>query len=186
MHELHDGFITDADEGYIGGTVDPRIVYGFGGNINYKNWDLNFFFQGTGDTYRVIGNTTYFIPGSGQTLQGNVYSNYNDRWTEENSSQDVFWPRLSEEPNRQNYRSSTWWKKNMRFLRLKTLELGYTLPKMITEKIHSKSVRFYVSGNNLFCFSPFKLWDPELDTDTGLRYPAMRSVMFGVDTIATL
>lgn len=52
---------------------------------------------------------------------------------------------------------------------------------MITEKIHSKSVRFYVSGNNLFCFSPFKLWDPELDTDTGLRYPAMRSVMFGVD-----
>lgn len=63
-----DGFITDADEGYIGGTVDPRIVYGFGGNINYKNWDLNFFFQGTGDTYRVIGNTTYFIPGSGTNV----------------------------------------------------------------------------------------------------------------------
>ena len=81
-----DGKITEEDEGYIGGTVDPRIVYGFGGNINYKNWDLNFFFQGTGDTYRVIGNTTYFIPGSGQTLQGNVYSNYNDRWTEGNDS----------------------------------------------------------------------------------------------------
>ena len=61
---------------------------------------MNFFFQGTGDTYRVIGGTTYFIPGSGQTLQGNVYSNYNDRWTEENPSQDVFWPRLTEEPDR--------------------------------------------------------------------------------------
>lgn len=59
--------------------------------------------------------------------------------------------------------------------------IGIYFAEMITEKIHSKSVRFYVSGNNLFCFSPFKLWDPELDTDTGLRYPAMRSVMFGVD-----
>lgn len=176
-----DGVITDADEGYIGGTVDPRIVYGFGGNINYKNWDLNFFFQGTGDTYRVIGNTEYFIPGSGQTLQGNVYSNYNDCWTEENPSQDVFWPRLTEGPYKQNYRASTWWKKNMRFLRLKTLELGYSLPKIITDKIHAKSIRFYLSGNNLFCFSPFDLWDSELNTDTGLRYPAMRSVMLGVD-----
>ena len=176
-----DGIITDADEGYIGGTVDPRIVYGFGGNVSYKNWDLNFFFQGTGDTYRVIGGTTYFIPGSGQTLQGNIYSNYNDRSTEENPAQDVFWPRLTEEPNRQNYRNSTWWKKNMRFMRLKTLELGYTLPQSVTDKIHSKAIRFYVSGNNLFCFSPFKLWDPELNTNTGLRYPAMRSVMFGVD-----
>lgn len=176
-----DGVITDADEGYIGGTVDPRIVYGFGGNVNYKNWDLNFFFQGTGDTYRVIGNTEYFIPGSGQTLQGNVYSNYNDRWTEDNPSQDVFWPRLTDGPYKQNYRASTWWKKNMRFLRLKTLELGYSLPKKITDKIHAKSIRFYLSGNNLFCFSPFDLWDPELDTDTGLRYPAMRSVMLGVD-----
>lgn len=176
-----DGVITDADEGFIGGTVDPRMVYGFGGNVNYKNWDLNFFFQGTGDTYRTIGGDTYFIPGSGQTLQGNVYSNYNDRWTESAPSQDVFWPRLTEDPNKQNYRNSTWWKKNMRFLRLKTLELGYTLPKVMTDKIHSKSIRFYVSGNNLFCFSPFKLWDPELNTGNGLRYPAMKSVMFGVD-----
>lgn len=85
-----DGVITDADEGYIGGTVDPRIVYGWGGNVRFKNWDLNFFFQGVGDTYRVIGGSEYFIPGSGQGLMGNIYSNYNDRWTEGNPSQDVF------------------------------------------------------------------------------------------------
>lgn len=176
-----DGVITDADEGYIGGTVDPRIVYGFGGNVNYKNWDLNFFFQGVGDTYRIIGGTQYFIPGSGQGVQGNVYSNYLDRWTEENPSQDVFWPRLSESANRQNYRASTWWKKNMRFLRLKTLEIGYTLPKHITDKICSKGIRIYLSGNNLFCFSPFDLWDPELDSADGLKYPTMRSFMVGVN-----
>ena len=176
-----DGVITDTDEGYIGGTVDPRIVYGFGGNVSYKNWDLNFFFQGVGDTWRVIGNTQYFIPGSGQGVQGNVYSNYLDRWTEDNPSQDVFWPRLSETSNQNNYRASTWWKKNMSFLRLKTLEIGYTLPKEITDKICSKGIRIYLSGNNLFCFSPFDMWDPELDSNTGLKYPTMRSFMVGVN-----
>lgn len=176
-----DGVITDADEGYIGGTVDPRIVYGFGGNVSYKNWDLNFFFQGVGDTWRVIGNTQYFIPGSGQGVQGNVYSNYLDRWTEDNPSQDVFWPRLSETSNQNNYRASTWWKKNMSFLRLKTLEIGYTLPKEITDKICSKGIRIYLSGNNLFCFSPFDMWDPELDSNTGLKYPTMRSFLVGVN-----
>lgn len=176
-----DGVITDADEGYIGGTVDPRIVYGWGGNVRFKNWNLNFFFQGVGDTYRVIGGSEYFIPGSGQGLMGNIYSNYNDRWTEGNPSQDVFWPRLSESPNKQNYRSSTWWKQNMRFMRLKNLEIGYFLPKVVNNKMHTKSIRIYLSGNNLLCFSPFKLWDPELNTGDGLQYPAMRSVMVGID-----
>lgn len=176
-----DGIITDADEGYIGGTVDPRIVYGWGGNIRFKNWDLNFFFQGAGDTYRIIGGSEYFIPGSGQGLMGNIYSNYNDRWTEENPSQDVFWPRLSESPNKQNYRASTWWKKNMRFMRLKNLEIGYSLPKSVNDKMHTKSIRVYLSGNNLFCLSPFDLWDPELNTSDGLQYPAMRSVLVGID-----
>lgn len=176
-----DGFVTDEDEGFIGGTVDPRIVYGFGGNINYKLWDLNLFFQGVGDSHRIIGGSTYFMPGSGQGLLGNIYDNYNDRWTEENPSQDVFWPRLSESPNRHNYRSSTWWKQDMSFLRCKVIELGYTFPKTMMSKAGIKSTRFYVSGNDLFYFSKFKMWDPELNTGDGLKYPGMRSVMFGID-----
>lgn len=59
-----DGVITEADEGYIGGTKDPRMVYGFGGNLNYKQWDFSFFFQGSADAYRVIGGSDYFIPGA--------------------------------------------------------------------------------------------------------------------------
>jgi TonB-linked SusC/RagA family outer membrane protein len=176
-----DGFVTDEDEGFIGGTVDPRIVYGFGGNINYKLWDLNLFFQGVGDSHRIIGGSTYFMPGSGQGLLGNIYDNYNDRWTEENPSQDVFYPRLSESPNRHNYRASTWWKQDMSFLRCKVIELGYTFPKTMMSKAGIKSTRFYVSGNDLFYFSKFKMWDPELNTGDGLKYPGMRSVMFGID-----
>ena len=80
-----DGVITEEDEGFIGGTVDPRIVYGFGGVISYKNFDLNFFFQGTGDMYRVIGGQPYFLPGGGTTTEGNAYAyNLDDRWTETN------------------------------------------------------------------------------------------------------
>lgn len=174
-----DGIIDAKDEGYIGGTTTPRIVYGFGGNVEYKNFDFSFFFQGTGQSYRIIGGTLYFIPGSGQGVMGNVYANYKDCWTEENPSQDVFWPRLSESTNPNNNYASTWWKKDMSFLRLKSIELGYTLPRSITKAICSNNIRFFVSGNNLFYISKFKLWDPELDTADGLKYPSMRSVMFG-------
>lgn len=176
-----DGVITEADEGYIGGTKDPRMVYGFGGNLNYKQWDFSFFFQGSADSYRIIGGSEYFIPGSGQGVLGNVYTNYTDCWTEENPSQNVFWPRLSESTNTNNNRASTWWKKDMSFIRLKSIELGYTIPQSITRKIHAKNIRFFVSGNNLFYLSKFKLWDPELDTADGLKYPSMRSLMLGVD-----
>lgn len=174
-----DGVITEADEGYIGGTKDPRMVYGFGGNLNYKQWDFSFFFQGSADAYRVIGGSNYFIPGSGQGVLGNVYDNYTDCWTEKNPSQDVFWPRLSESTNTNNSRASTWWKKDMSFLRLKSIELGYSIPQSVTRKIHAKSIRFFLSGNNLFYLSKFKLWDPELDTVDGLKYPSMRSLMVG-------
>jgi hypothetical protein len=157
------------------------MVYGFGGNLNYKQWDVGFFFQGLADSYRIIGGSNYFIPGSGQGVLGNVYTNYNDRWTEENPSQQAFWPRLSESTNYNNSRASTFWKKDMSFLRLKSLELGYSLPKKITSQLHASSIRFFASGNNLFYFSKFKLWDPELSTSDGLKYPSMRSVMFGIE-----
>jgi len=176
-----DGVISEADEGYIGGTTDPKIVYGFGASVNFRQWDFSFFFQGVGDTYRIIGQNSYFIPGSGQGVQGNIYANYQDRWTVDNPSQNVFWPRLTEQPNQGNYRASTWWKKNMSFLRCKTVELGYSLPDRIAKKLRMKKLRLYVSGNNLFHFSEFDMWDPELNTNTGLQYPIMRSYMFGLD-----
>ena len=59
---------------------------------------------------------------------------------------------------------------------LKTVEIGYTFPKKWMEKIYSKGARVFVSGNNLLCFSPFKLWDPELGTNNGLKYPMNRSI----------
>ena len=177
-----DGAITEQDEGYIGGTEDPRIVYGFGGVVSYKNVDFNFFFQGSGDLYRVIGQQPYFLPGGGTTTEGNAYAtNIDDRWTDSNQDPYAFWPRLSYGPNVNNYRRSTWWKKDMSFLRCKTIEVGYTFPKSWFEAFYVKSCRVFVSGNNLFCLTSFKMWDPELGTNDGLKYPMNRSIMFGID-----
>ena len=93
----------------------------------------------------------------------------------------MFWPRLTYGTNTNNQQSSTWFKKDMSFLRLKTIELGYSLPTKWTQKYGSTQTRFFVSGNDLFHFSKFKMWDPELDTTNGLKYPNQRSFMFGVD-----
>lgn len=176
-----DGLINAKDEGYVGGVALPRIIYGFGANLIYKNTDFSFFFQGSADTYRMLYVGEQLIPGSGQGTMGNIYSNYNDRWTEENPSQDVFWPRLTYGKNAHNQQNSTFFKRDMSFLRLKTVELGYSLPQKWSKIYGSTLTRFYVSGNDLFRFSKFNLWDPELDTSTGMKYPLMRSIMFGVD-----
>ena len=69
----------------------------------------------------------------------------------------------------------------MSFLRCKTIELGYNLPKTFLSKARLKSLRVYVSCNNPFYFSKFKLWDPELNTSNGTIYPQMASVQMGLD-----
>ncbi|PKB15141.1 TonB-dependent receptor [Flavobacterium sp. 5] len=175
-----DGKIDGLDQGFIGGTTDPQIVYGFGNTSKYKQFDFSFFFQGIAKSERIIGGST-FIPGSGEGTLGNIYGNYQDRWTEENPNQDVFYPRLSYGPNINNALPSTWWKKDMSFGRLKSMEFGYSLKKNTAEKMRLQGLRVYVSGNNLWYISNFKLWDPELDTSNGLKYPSTKSVLFGLD-----
>ena len=177
-----DGSITNKDEVAMGGTVNPEIVYGFGATARYKQVDFNVFFQGNGKTHRFIGGVaSNFLPGSSQGAMGNVLTNYNDRWTPENPSEDVFYPRLSYGANTNNIQNSTWWLRNMSMLRMKDIEVGYTLPKRWMSRIGLENIRLYAKGSNLLTFSAFDLWDPELDTQNGAKYPIMKSVSFGID-----
>lgn len=177
-----DGVINSMDETAMGGTVDPEIVYGFGASGRYKNVDINVFFQGNGRTYRFIGGVaSYFLPGASMGAMGNIFSNYTDRWTEENPSQDVFYPRLSYGENSNNNQNSTWWLRNMSMLRVKDIEIGYTFPKRWVNRIGLSNIRLYAKGSNLFTFSGFDLWDPELDTQNGAKYPVMKSFSVGFD-----
>ena len=177
----NDGIINALDQSPIGGTWDPMLVYGFGLNMRYKNIDFGFFLQGNGKTYRIIGSgVKTFIPGTGaNTKEGNIYSNYQDRWTPENPSQNVFWPRLSSTINENNTQPSTWWVRNMSMLRVKSIELGYSFSKKSLLPHFISNARLFVACSNPFEFSKFKMWDPELDTSTGAKYPIPRVVSFG-------
>lgn len=179
----HDGKITELDKTAIGGTKDPEIVYGFGLSGRYKNFDFGCMFQGTGRTFTIIGRSDFFLPGSGNGALGNYFTNIDDRWTVENPRQDVFYPRASAGPNKNNLQESTWWLRNMSFLRMKNLEIGYSLPKIVNRKISSNNIRFFLRGTNLLTFSKFKLWDPEVDNAqvNGNSYPIMKTYSAGIE-----
>ena len=174
-----DGKIDVYDKTAIGGTLDPELVYGFGLNLAYKGFDFGALFSGVGRTWNILSGNV--IPVSNKGVYYNVFTNYNDRWTVDNPSQDVFYPRLDYGTNANNNQASTWWLKDMSFLRLKNVELGYSLPKTILDKIKITGIRVYLRGTNLLTFSSFKLWDPELKSTTGAAYPAMKSVSFGIE-----
>lgn len=176
-----DSAVNNADQTTLKGTVDPQIVYGFGVNVKYKHFDVGVFCQGNARTYRILGGG-FFLPGSGGGAAGNIYTSVlDDRWTIENPSQDAFWPRLSFSSTGNNSMPSTWWLKDMSMLRIKHIEIGYSLPSQLIERFHLKTARFFVTGNNLVTFSSFKLWDPELNTSNGFRYPIMKSFSAGVN-----
>ena len=84
--------------------------------------------------------------------------------------------------NSNNNQPSTWWLRNMSFLRLKNIELGYSLPKNLWRNTTVISgIRFFVRGTNLLTFSKFDLWDPEVENTTGAAYPIMKSLSAGFE-----
>ncbi len=176
-----DGVIDSNDEVPLGFSTMPEIVYGFGASMFYKNIDFSFMFQGVGNVTRMIGGVPVFPFNSANLGRSNVYEEvYHSRWTEENPSQDVMFPRLSDGPNENNFRPSTWWQQDMSYLRLRNLEIGYTLPLTVSQRIRANDIRFFANGMNLLTFSGFKLWDPELGTNNGNVYPMSAVFNLGV------
>ena len=174
-----DNVIDDYDKTYIGKGTVPNIVYGFGTTAEWKGFSLGAFFQGVGSC-DIFMNGTDFVPFENATVRGNLFSNITDRWTENNPRQDALYPRLAISGTNQNYATSDHWIKNGAFLRLKTLDFGYTIPKTITSKWHISNLRFYVLATNVFTISGFDMWDPELGNGTGTKYPNISTYSLGL------
>ncbi|MCL3779560.1 TonB-dependent receptor [Prolixibacteraceae bacterium JC049] len=186
-----DMVINEADKVPIGNSRSPEIVYGFGFSFGYKNFDVSCFFQGLAnesffiDPNKIapfIYNKDAFSSDELKNKKGNhqvLKVIADDYWSESNPKTDAFWPRLSSESVPNNAQTSTWWMQDGSFLRLKSLEMGYTLPKKFTRKIKCSRLRFYVSGLNLAVWSKFKLWDPEMASN-GLGYPVQRVLNTGI------
>ena len=180
----NDGQIDAYDQTYISRGDVPTTVYGFGFTVGWKDLSVGMMFQGVAGAERVL-NGSSVNPFNGGGGSGNLYSNIGDRWTEDNPDQNAFYPRLSygseTTSSINNFQKSTWWVRNMNFLRLKTLQISYNLPKPCVNKVHLKNAAVYVMGTNLFTLSRFKLWDPELNTDNGASYPNTTSYSVGIN-----
>ncbi len=183
-----DGVINDGDRVAIGATRRPNLIYGMGTSFRWKGFDANFHFQGAGkSSFFIYGKTVYaFSEGEwGNLLKGMMDG---DRWISAEISGDsttenpnASYPRLSFGGNGNNYRESTFWLRNGSYLRLKTLDFGYTFPKSIVNKLHANNIRIFVVGTNLMTWSKFKLWDPEMGSSRGEEYPLAKSFTFGIN-----
>ncbi|WP_448699335.1 SusC/RagA family TonB-linked outer membrane protein [Mucilaginibacter sp. AW1-3] len=184
-----DGKITTLDMTAIGYPTDPEIIYGFGASMGIKNFDISFFVQGSGRSSFWInenGSTAPFISYTypGETIvsktENQLLKAYADsHWSEDNRNIYALWPRLSPTTNTNNNQISTWFMRDGTFLRLKNVEIGYSLPKKLTRRFSIESMRLYVNGSNLASLSSFKLWDVEMGS-SGLGYPVQRVFNMGL------
>jgi TonB-linked SusC/RagA family outer membrane protein len=172
-----DGQIDDNDRVPLGYPTTPEIVYGFGVSAGYKNIDFSFFFQGS-------ARSSFFIDPSAIAPFVNERNALeviaDNHWSDLNPDPNAFWPRLSTELVENNTQPSSWWLRNGSFLRLKSVEVGYSLPSKLMEKWGMKETRFYLSGTNLLTFSKFDLWDPEMG-GFGMGYPPQMLINIGVN-----
>ena len=177
-----DGVINDKDETLIGQGDVPKIYYGFGADLQIGDFSVSALFQGIAKADRCLLGSS-INPFRDDEGRDNIFANITDRWSPENpTNQDVFYPRLyvGSSRNSNNFKQSTWWQKDVSFLRLKQVNIAYNIPKKIIDKTPLSSASIYLMGTNLFTFSKFKMWDPELNTNNGSMYPNVSSYSVGV------
>jgi TonB-linked SusC/RagA family outer membrane protein len=182
-----DGKIDASDETYLGGPILPQIIYGFNPRVSYKGFDLSLLFQGAAQSMVQIQKELVwpFFVGANATQKA-----AGDYWTPDHTQ--ARYPRLvGQGGNSNNQQNSSWWYWSSSYLRLKSAELGYTLPPFALSKIKLKSVRIYVSGLNLFTVSAVKdFFDPEMgqggggdNNARGWYYPQQKVVSAGLNVI---
>ncbi len=182
----NDGVINESDQVPLGLPTTPEINYGFGLSAGYKNFDISFFFQGSARSSFWIGARTMspFVESTdddGMVLEtGLAQFIADDYWSESNQNPYAAWPRLSNYEIENNTVTSSWFMRNGAFLRMKSAEIGYSIPKKATDKLKLKTCRVYVSGTNLFKISDFKIWDVEMGSN-GLGYPLQRVINLGIN-----
>lgn len=177
-----DGVVDTYDRVAIGYTTVPEINYGFGASIGWKGFDVSVFFSGVANVTRIVSGSAFYGQSSNIMYLGQIFEDVaKNRWTLDNQNPKAPYPRLTTGENTNNKQASTYWQRDMSFLRLKNAEIGYTLPRSLTKKWGMSTVRFYVQGVNLLTFSDFKLWDPEVNANYGNVYPLVRTVTLGVN-----
>jgi len=184
-----DGIVDGGDRVAIGATRRPNLIYGVGASLNWKGFDFNFHFQGAGkSTFPIYGKTVFAFSENdwGNVMKGILEDRWIDAGTAEqlgiqaNENPNASYPRLSYGGSNNNQQGSTFWLRDGRYLRLKNMDIGYTLPKEVTSRYRMTDVRIFIAGSNLLTWSKFKLWDPESTQPRGEEYPLTRSITVGL------
>lgn len=176
-----DGKIDNYDKVPIGFGSTPEIVYGFGFNVAWRSISLSAMFQGAACVDALISGQGV-MPFQQGMASGNIMTYVLDRWTESNPSQKVSVPRLSPSASyNMNYEDSSWWLKDTSYLRLKNIQLSYSLPKKWMDAIHFSGATIFIQGVNLLTFTKFKLWDVEQSDGRGDVYPNTKSYSIGIN-----
>lgn len=181
-----DGIIDNYDQTYNNGYFSasaPGIVYGFGLTADWKGFTAGIFFQGAGQfSTNLLGKTENFFPFQRSITDAALREEATNRWTHlDPYNQDVLFPRLSTANNGNNTRTSTWWYRDASYIRLKNIELGYTVKSDWVKKMHINAVRLYLQGENLHTWDKVKFWDPEVTARSGSRYPISSTWTFGLN-----
>ncbi|MBO9153568.1 SusC/RagA family TonB-linked outer membrane protein [Chitinophaga sp. GCM10012297] len=185
--------VIDADDRYVFGNPFPRYTFGFTYNAVWKNWDFTMFWQG-------VGRRSQFLRGdiveAFHNNEDHAYVQHIDRWTPTNPG--ASYPRLTiGTANANNFAYSDYWMFDSKYLRLKNLQLGYTLPKSVTGVVKLQSMRVYFTSQNLLTFTPkrfrelgvdpeFTQYDDKLgfanyNAIAGRNYPNAATFAFGLD-----
>lgn len=167
--------VINAEDRVIMGNYMPRYTYGFDFFGKYKDFDLSFLLQGVGkaDGYLDQQSVMAFYMG------GTAQEWHKNHWTPENRNGS--YPRLTfNYPN--NEQVSSYWVKSAAYLRMKNLQVGYTIPKSVLNKTFIDHCRFFFSAQNLFTITSFyKSFDPESPVGRGEFYPMMKVYSFGLN-----
>lgn len=173
----NDNIIDDNDRMAIGHPRTPQIVYGFGGTVAYKGFDVSLFFTGAARTSIFLyGSTMYpFQDGVGTFNVQREY--YDNRWTPDNP--DGYYPGAITVANPNNNRASTLWQVDGSYLRLKNAEVAYTFSQASLSRWGMNSIRLFANGVNLHTWDKVKIMDPESNSGTNF-YPLQRTLNFGL------
>jgi hypothetical protein len=171
----NDGIINSQDRGYIDKVLRPKSMMGFTLGYSYRAFDCNVLFQGALGGYNwLTGNSAWAF-----ATNSSVLADYKDNhWTPTNLDAD--YPRISSADNVNNNQTSTFWLRSSDYLRLKNVEIGYSLPESILNRLNLKKVRIFTTGTNLITWDKFKIYDPEIPDGFG-SYPQQKVINFGLN-----
>jgi TonB-linked SusC/RagA family outer membrane protein len=175
VDQNHDGIINSEDYVPLGNPSIPEINYGLTLGCEYKGFDFNVLFTGIANRSLFMNNNVFWGMQDNNNITAQVAQN---SW---GISTNPSYPRLTTELNTNNYQPSSLWLKNVDYLRIQTLEIGYNLPKKILSKANINSVRFFINGYNLISFDGMSQYNlsAEIPNAGVTLYPETRVINIG-------